>query len=255
MKLPSHLVACLGTSVSVWLLVAATLQPVSSPRPVPALPKAALPCLVIQEIETDAPQSYAMWIAEANKVIKDKFGLDNYRHVFVGESAGPDTGVVFAVTRADSFATLTGNEMKFAKEAALVEARLNMRDIRKLGENVSYRAVRFDGAHPDAAVSNTKAVLSDEAAYLKELDGLRGLFDAHDLKDVKINCYRVAAGRSNFTHLVSLNCPSRERRAAMMDAISTEPWAIEWVANAAKFRTVVSNGTYREITPPQALVR
>ena len=103
--------------------------------------------------------------------------------------------------------------------------------------------------HPGGASYNSKVVLNDEAGYLKSLDGLRALLDAHDFKDVKINCYRATAGRTDFTHLVVLNSPSRERRAAMMDAISSEAWAQEWIASAGTYCTVVTNGTYSEITP------
>ena len=78
-------------------------------------------------------------------------------------------------------------------------------------------------------------------------DELRALFDAHDLADAKINAYRVLAGRTNASHLVSINTPSPERLAALLDSM-TEPWLAAWLANTAKFRTVVSNGTYREIT-------
>src|ERR1043165_9407099 len=242
MKSWTKVVACVGMLAGVGLLAAAAWQP-KTPPAAPVNTK-GMPCVVIQEIETDAPKTYALWIGEANKVIKEKFGLDNYRHVFVGESAGPDSGKVFAVSRGESFAAMAATESGFEKEVGLMEARLNMKDIRKLGANVSYKAVRWDGTNPNACVFNTRCVLSDESGYLSALNELRGLLDAHELKDIKINCYRVASGRTDFTHMVSLNCPSRERRAAMMDAISGEAWAQSWIASAAKYRTGGSNGTF-----------
>ena len=244
-----RLVTGVCITLSLGLLAAASLRPAAAPR---AAAPGALPCVIVQEVETDAVQAYAMWIGEVNKTIAAKFQLDTYRHVMLGESAGDDSGVVFAVTRGESFAALQAQEAAFEKEAALLDARLHMREIRKLGANVSYKAVRFDGVNPQAAVLNTKAVLSDEAAYLTALDGLRGLLDAHALKDVKINCYRVAAGRTEWSHLISLNCPSRERRAALMDALGGEAWAQDWINSINKIRTVVGNGTYRDITPVAA---
>ena len=206
-----------------------------------------LPVIGIQEIETDAPESYAMLVAQNNKTMKDKFGLDNYIKVFVGESAGPDSGKVFAVSSAESFSKMAANWTAFDQELSLVKARVDMNRVRKLGANVTYKAVRFDGRNESSFVYNNRVMVTDEAGYLTALDGLRALLDAHDFKDAKINCYRVVSGRTDFSHLVSINCPSRERRAAMMDAISSEPWASEWIFNAAKYRTVVSNGTYRQL--------
>ncbi len=249
MRTTSRLVAGLGITLGIGLLTAAGLQPAQTAVAGQPL---ALPCITIQEIETDSVRSFALWIGEVNEAIKAKFQLDTYRHVFVGESAGPECGVAFVVTQAESFAALTANEMAFAKEAELLEARLHMNQIRKLRSNVSYKAVRFGGAHPGGAVMNTKAVLIDEVGYLLALDALRTLFDEHGFKDVHVNCYRIAAGRTEWTHLISLNCPSRERRAQLMDAMQGEAWAQEWIAKASRFRTTVSNGTYREITPATA---
>ncbi|MEO6594951.1 MAG: hypothetical protein ABIP94_09395 [Planctomycetota bacterium] len=244
MKCHNRIVTCLALLASTSLLNAATLQqkPAAATKP-------AIPCVLVQQVNTESPTSYAMWIAEVNKAIKAKFGFDNYLHVYLGEVAGPDSGVAFAVSRADSFAALAANSKAFEKEISLVDARLHMSEIRKLGPQIAYKAVRFDGVNPGAFVLNTKAVLSDEAAYLKALDGLRTLFDSHDFKDCKINCYRIASGRTDFSHMISLNCPSTERRAMLMDAINDEAWAQEWIANAGKYRTVVSNGSYHDITP------
>lgn len=206
-----------------------------------------LPVLTIQEVETDTPDTYAMMIAQNNKTMKEKLGVESYISVALGESAGHDTGKVFAIRTDASFAKLASLWEASEKELALVRSSANLNAIRKLGTNTSYKAVRFDGRNENWFVYNTEVVLSDEAGYLAALDGFRALLDAHDFKDVKINCYRVVSGRTDHTHLVSLNCPSRDRRAAMMDAISSEAWAQEWIAAAAKYRTVVSNGTYRKL--------
>lgn len=240
-----RLVTTVAVTLGLSLLAAASLRPTAAVRP---LPPGGLPVLVIQEVEAESAKVYAARIGEINKIVQAKWQIENHRHVFVGESAGDDTGAVFAVARGESFAALHAIESSFEKDADLLEARLHLTAIRKLGNQVSYQAVRFDGVHPDCAVLNTKAVIADEASYLSALDGLRTLFDAHGLKDVKVNCYRVAAGRTEWTHLISLNCPSRERRAALMDALN-ETWAREWITGIDKLRKVIANGTYRDITP------
>ncbi len=243
MKRLSRIVTCLGMLAGVGLLAAAAFQPAA-----PAKSGGILPAVSIQEIETDSPEDYAMWIAKSNKAIYDTFHLENYTRVFIGQAAGEDSGKVAAVQTAESFAKLTENNQAFEKDPGLIKLRAGMNQVRKLGKQTVLKAARFDGRNTASAVYNTRAVISDEAAYLKALDGLRSLFDAHDLKDCKINCYRVVAGRTDYTHLISLNCPSVERRAALLDAIN-EPWAQEWIASIAKIRTVVSNGTYRELAP------
>ncbi|MBI4623407.1 MAG: hypothetical protein HY736_09360 [Verrucomicrobia bacterium] len=82
----------------------------------------------------------------------------------------------------------------------------------------------------------------------KALDQLRVIFDASGLKDAKINAYRVLAGRTDHTHRIAISAPSPERLAAFLDLMANNQQLAEWVANSAKYRTVVANSTAREIT-------
>lgn len=244
MKSWTKVVACVGMLAGVGLLAAAAWQPATSAKAAAG----NLPVVTIQEIETDSPEDYAMWVAQGNKAIYDKIHVENYTKVMLGQAAGEDSGKVVAVQTGESFAKLAENGQLFENDPGLAKIRAGMSQVRKLGSQVACKAVRFDGRNPSSISYNTKVVLSDEGAYLKALDGLRGLLDSHGFKDVKINCYRVVAGRKDYTHLVSLNSPTVERRAAMMDAIASEAWAQEWVESVGKIRTVVTNGTYKEIT-------
>ena len=207
-----------------------------------------LPILLIQEVETDSPDSYLTLIEQNNKTMKEKFGVDTFIGLSIGESAGHDTGKVFAVRMGESFAKLAAAGKQAEDDLSIVKSRPQFDKIRKLGVNTSYKAVRFEGRTDTWFLYNTKVTLTDEAGYLAQLDGLRTLLDSHDFKDVQINCFRVVSGRTDHTHVVSLNCKLRERRAAMMDALTSEAWASEWIAAAGKYRTVVSNGTYRQLT-------
>jgi hypothetical protein len=176
-------------------------------------------------------------------------GLDSYIRLYVGESAGKDTGQVFAVIASDSFATMSANDQRTVEEPALIESRSHLNTVRSLGPRVLLKAVRFDGTHAGAWLFNTRIVASDEPGYLNALNDLRKLLDDRGMKDIKINTYRVVAGRDTYTHLVSLNAPSAERLALMMDTMVSDAGIGGWIAGSAKFRTVVNNGTYREITP------
>jgi len=210
--------------------------------------KLILPVISIQQVVTKDPTTYAMWIARNNEVIKGKLGVEKFFHVYLGQAAGEDAGAVFAVMAADSFATLTKSWQAVQDDPAAAESRSHLNAIRDLGHRTLLKAVRYDGANPGASLFNTLALLSDEAGYLKATDQLRLLLDTHDLKDAKINVYRVTAGRCTYSHLVSINLPSEERLAVFLDAMTTEPAFADWVAAAGKYRTVVRNGTYREIT-------
>jgi hypothetical protein len=65
---------------------------------------------------------------------------------------------------------------------------------------------------------------------------------------VKINACRVMAGRTDHSHRISISAPSPERLAAFIDLAATNQQVTEWITNSAKYRTVVSNLTSREIT-------
>jgi hypothetical protein len=210
--------------------------------------KPALPAISIQEVKADDATTYAMWIARNNEVIKTKLGIDKSMRIYLGQAAGEDSGTIFVVNGADSFATMAKQAQATMDEPALVESRAHLNAVRELGPRTLLKAVRFDGRNDDGWLFNTKINANDEVGYLKALDQLRALFDSHGLQDIKINAFRVVAGRDTYTHLVSMNAASNERLSAFLDAIANEPWAAEWIAASGKLRTVVSNGTYREIT-------
>ena len=202
----------------------------------------------IQDVETDDPSGYAAWVATSNAVAKSKLGIETYIHVYVSTYDGEKTNTVRAVIAADSVAAMTKAGAALENDPALAETRDHLRSMRKLGARVLYQGLRFDGTYKNGSVYTTTANVSDEAGYLKALDQLRALFDAHGLQDAKINAYRVAAGRTNHTHRITISVESNERLAALLDFTGTDPQMAEWLAGAAKLRTVVGNGTSREIT-------
>lgn len=207
-----------------------------------------LPVISITQVEAKDADTYATWIARLNEVMKTKTGNERTFRIYSGDAAGPDSGALFAVSAAESFSALAKNARVHGEDPEAAAVRLHMNAIREMGPRVLAKAVRFDGTHPGGHLYNHWVAVGDEAAYVKALDALRALFDAHDLKDVKINAYRVVAGRTDATHLVSLNAPNAERQAAVLDAVAGEAWVAEWFATTAKIRTVVRNGTYHEIT-------
>lgn len=237
MKTPGIVLASLLTLLAACLVQAADLNM----KPIARV-------MSVGEIETDDPTGYATWIAKTNEIAKAKLGVDNYIRVFQSVFDGHGTNRVRVVTSAASVAELTKNALALENDPVAMQNREHLRVIRKQGARVLYQAVRFDGAVMNASVYTTLAVVTDEAGYLKAIDQLRAIYDSLGLKDAKINVYRVMAGRTDHTHRISISLPSPERLAVFIDLAGTNQQVMSWLADSAKYRTVVSNMTAREIT-------
>lgn len=205
--------------------------------------------MAVLDVETDDAAGYAKWLKEYNEIAKAKTGNPQFLRVFQTVYDGRTTGHVRVAVSNTSVAELTKQMSAIENDPGILQNREHLRAIRRMGARVLYQAVRFEGPSPKGAHNYvTLAVVSDEAGYLKALDGLRALFDANGLKDVQISAYRIIAGRTDHTHRITLSAASAERLAAFLDAAATNPKLNEWIAQSAKLRTVVSNTTSREIT-------
>lgn len=202
----------------------------------------------IQDVETADPAAYAALVAQSNAFAKAKLGIDPLVRIYVSTYDGEKTNSVRAVIAAESVAALTKNYAAMVADPDMKATRDAMNATRKLGARVLYQGLRFDGTYKNGSIYTTTANVSDEAGYLKSLDGLHAIFDAHGLSDIKINAYRVLAGRTNHTHRVTLVAESADRIATLLDFVASDPSMAAWFADAAKLRTVVANGTSSEIT-------
>ena len=180
--------------------------------------------------------------------MKAKLGIDTYQHVYVSNFDGAKTASVRLVTVADSASTLVKNNAVLTGNVDIVNIANRLRTISKQGARVLSQCVRFDGSYPGSYVYSTLLTTTDEAGYLKSLDGLRAIYDAKGFKDAKINAYRVLAGRTNYTHRVSIAVPTNERLAAMLDFLASDSDLKAWLADAAKYRTVLSNTTAHDLS-------
>jgi hypothetical protein len=211
----------------------------------PAAPQ--LPVIFVQAVTTDDPSGYATWVAKGNEDFKSGGGPEHFTRVFQGAIAGDDTGKVFAVRVGESAEALVKASetlMKVPEERDLLG---HLNAIRKLGSSHMLKAIYFEGGYAGEWVFITCSNVKDSAGYLKALQDVRPMFDSHGLKDIKINYYKVISGRSDHSHEVIISAPTQERCAAALDALS-EPWLADWVAGLNNVRTVVSNGTYHEIS-------
>jgi hypothetical protein len=235
----------MNTTRKVWAsvvaLFAACLLPAADSKPIARV-------ISVLEIETDDASGYATWIAEYNQIAKAKLGVDSYLRVYQTMDDGAKSGRVRVTVAGKSVSEVLKQAAALENDPAIVQNRQHLQAIRQIGGRTLYQAVRFDGTDKNAWLYTTLAVVTDEPGYLKALDQLRVIFDANGLKDARINCYRILAGRTTHTHRITIVLPAAERLGAFLDLAATNAALGEWLASSAKYRTVVSNTTSREIT-------
>jgi len=206
------------------------------------------PAMVVQVVKTDVPDTYVDLIAKDNALIKARTGVDRLLHVWEGDFAGENSHGIFVVSWYPSAAAIYQSRQKMKDYPELDSLMFQFRGIRHLGPSYLYKSVRNDGMYEGGAVFDTGIICTDEEAYLKALDGLKEILDANGFKDVRINLWRTAAGRTTATHLVVLSLPSQSRVAELLDTIWDKALLKDWNEAAAKIRTTVGNGIYHEIT-------
>jgi len=206
------------------------------------------PAMIVQAVTTDDAQGYAVKLVKANELVKAKAGYERLRHIWVADAAGDNSQTTYVVSTFPSAAAAGQLQEKLKDDPDIKAFLAELKPIRKLGAMYLYKAVRLDGMYEGGAVFNTSINCTDEDAYVKALDGLKAIFDAHGFKDARINLWRAASGRSAATHLVVISLQSQARVGELIDAINDEGLFKEWNVEAAKIRTTVQNGSYHEIT-------
>ncbi len=206
------------------------------------------PALVVQVVQTDDSDAYVAAITKVNALVKARTGIEKLRHVWLGDFAGDSSHGIFVVSEFPSAAAIytTQDKLKNYPEMDALLARLN--SMRHLGPSFLYKAVRYEGNYEGGAVFNTSIKCTDEAAYLKALDGLKAILVANGFQDAKVNLWRIVSGRSEATHLVVIALPSQARVGELWDSLADKDLLADWNVGAAKLRTTLHNGSYNEIT-------
>ena len=206
------------------------------------------PALVVQVVQTDDSDAYVAAITKVNALVKARTGIEKLRHVWLGDFAGDSSHGIFVVSEFPSAAAIytTQDKLKNYPEMDALLARL--KGMRHLGPSFLYKAVRYEGNYEGGAVFNTSIKCTDEAAYLKALDGLKAILVANGFQDAKVNLWRIVSGRSEATHLVVIALPSQARVGELWDSLADKDLLADWNVGAAKLRTTLHNGSYNEIT-------
>ena len=206
------------------------------------------PALVVQVVQTDDSDAYVAAMTKVNALVKARTGIEKLRHVWLGDFAGDSSHGIFVVSEFPSAAAIytTQDKLKNYPEMDALLARL--KGMRHLGPSFLYKAVRYEGNYEGGAVFNTSIKCTDEAAYLKALDGLKAILVANGFQDAKVNLWRIVSGRSEATHLVVIALPSQARVGELWDSLADKDLLADWNVGAAKLRTTLHNGSYNEIT-------
>ena len=206
------------------------------------------PALVVQLVQTTDSDAYVQAIAKVNALVKARTGIEKLRHVWLGDFAGDSSHGIFVVSEFPSAAAIYATQDKLKNYPEMDAQLARLKGLRHLGPSYLYKAVRYEGNYEGGAVFNTSIKCTDEAAYLKALDGLKAILVANGFKDAKVNLWRIASGMTESTHLVVIAFPTQTRVGELWDSLSDKNLLADWYVGAAKVRTSLQNGSYNEIT-------
>ena len=206
------------------------------------------PAFVVQVVQTDDSDAYVQAITKVNALVKARTGIEKLRHVWMGDFAGENSHGIFVVSEFPSAAAVYTTQDKLKDYPEMDAMLAQLKGLRHLGPSYLYKAVRYEGNYEGGAVFNTSIKCTDEAAYLKALDGLKAILVANGFKDAKVNLWRIASGMTESTHLVVIAFPTQTRVGELWDSLTDKNLLADWYVGAAKVRTSLQNGSYNEIT-------
>ena len=206
------------------------------------------PAFVVQVVQTDDSDAYVQAITKVNALVKARTGIEKLRHVWMGDFAGENSHGIFVVSEFPSAAAVYTTQDKLKDYPEMDALLVQLKGLRHLGPSYLYKAVRYEGNYEGGAVFNTSIKCTDEAAYLKALDGLKAILVANGFKDAKVNLWRIASGMTESTHLVVIAFPTQTRVGELWDSLTDKNLLADWYVGAAKVRTSLQNGSYNEIT-------
>jgi hypothetical protein len=206
------------------------------------------PAMVVQVVQTDDSDAYVAAITKVNALVKARTGIEKLRHVWLGDFAGDSSHGIFVVSEFPSAAAIYTTQDKLKDYPEMDAQMARLKGMRHLGPSYLYKAVRYEGNYEGGAVFNTSIKCTDEAGYLKALDGLKAILVANGFQDAKVNLWRIVSGRSEATHLVVIALPSQARVGELWDSLADKDLLADWNVGAAKLRTTLHNGSYNEIT-------
>lgn len=208
-----------------------------------------LPALRIEEVQIADPRSYAQHVAQTNEAMRTKHQVPLFLRAYIATTLTGESRSAFTLSPAGSFEILQKNGATFSADPDLADLREKLRLAGPATSTTHLKAVRFDGTNTPGWLFNTLVKTSDEPALLSRVAELATRLGQSGRPPPKLNVFRVIAGHSAYTHLVSLNEASEPDLAARLDAIAAAGWTLEFSTPNGESCVIVQSTIYREMLP------
>lgn len=209
------------------------------------------PAILVEELTVSDPPAFAAAIAQANALMRTHHEVPLFLRAYATPVLAGGSGAAFSLSPAASFEALLKNTQAFAADPALAEVRRQLVAATTPGPGTFLKAVRFDGTNTPGWLLNTRVKTDDEPALLARVAEWAAQLNGtgSDTGKPLINVFRVVAGHSGYTHLVSLNTAGSAELAARLDALAASPLTLAFSAGSGARCEIVHSAIYRELAP------
>jgi hypothetical protein len=209
------------------------------------------PALFLEEQTMSDVPAYTAALARANALMRANHGVPLFLRAYAAPALAGGSGETFSLSPAASFEALLKNTQTFATDSALADVRREIAAATAPGRGTYLKAVRFDGTNAPGWLWNSRVKTDDEPALLARVAELAALLlaAAPDRGPPSVNVFRVVAGHTGYTHLVSLNTAGPADLAACLDALAAAAFTLEFSRGTGARAEIVRSGVYRELGP------
>lgn len=214
---------------------------------IPVSSAAIFPVIIIEEVEITDSHDHAQLIGQINEAMNDKYGVSPFLRLYQNTSVSGKAIDTFTLSPSLTFEGLDKNQQLFKSDPDFAEYRQKLDNLSRASKKSYLKSIQFDGTHTPGWLFNHLILTSHETELLDHLNGLKVLVSNHGMPEPKINIFRVIAGETAFSHLVSINAASAEDIAKIMDVLSASPWSFESSEETAVDFVVIKRSVYQEL--------
>lgn len=208
-----------------------------------------LPTLLIVDVQVSDPAAYTKLIAQANGTMRTKHQVPLFLRAYESISLPEKTPARFALYPGASAEALAANRRLFAADPELVDLRAQLDRLVSAGPEILLKAVRFDGTNTPGWLINTLVKTDDEASLLARVVEFSSRLTLPDRPKPLINVFRVTAGTSAYTHLVSVNSATAEQLVERRGALTATGLSLAFANPSGTRCEIVLTTEYRELLP------
>lgn len=209
------------------------------------------PAILVEELVVADPPALAAAVARANVLMRAHHDVPLFLRAYAATGVAGGSAAAFSLSPAASFEALLKNTRAFAAHQALADVRRQLIAATKPGTGTYLKAVRFDGTNTPGWLLNTRVKTDDEAALLARVSDWAAQLAATGpaAATPRVNVFRVVAGHSGYTHLVSLNTADSAELGARLDALAAGPLSLTFSLSSGARCEIIDSAVYRELEP------